>query len=109
MARPNKGLDHVDGLVGDLESKWRLKVILGTLTGELQVYEAYDALGVRPTQLANLRRMALQGALNALTPRPGGRPPKEVTVSEAEVVALRDRNAQLEREIVELRSRVELA
>jgi len=109
MPRPNKGLDHVDGLQGDPESKWRLKVILATLTGEMLVEEAYDELEVGPTQLANLRRQTLQAALDGLVRKPGGRPRKEVSLTADEVVALQARNAELEREIVELRARVELA
>jgi len=109
MPRPNKGLDHVDALDGDTENKWRLKVILATLTGEMLVEEAYDELEIGPTQLASLRRRALQGALDALVPRAGGRPRKEVTVSAEEVAALRARNAELEKQLTELRARVELA
>ena len=84
-------------------------MILSTLTGEMLVEEAYEALEIGPTQLASLRRRALQGALEALVPRAGGRPRKEVTVSVEEVAALRARNAELERQLAELRSRVELA
>src|SRR5262245_44623798 len=109
MPRPNKGLDHVDALDGDPENKWRLKVILATLTGEMLVEEAYDELEIGPTQLASLRRRALQSALDGLVPRAGGRPRKEVTVSAEEVAALRARNAELEKQLTELRARVELA
>jgi hypothetical protein len=109
MPRPNKGLGHVDRLEGDPDSKWRLKVILATLTGEMLVEEAYDELEVGPTQLANLRRQTLQAALDGLVKKPGGRPRKEVSLTADEVAALQARNAELEREIVELRARVELA
>jgi hypothetical protein len=109
MARPNKGLDHVDSLEGDPESKWRLKVILATLTGEMLVEEAYEELEVGPTQFANLRRQTLQAAVDGLVKKPGGRPRKETSMSAAEVAALQLRNAELEREIAELRARVELA
>jgi hypothetical protein len=109
MVRPNKGLDHVDSLEGDPESKWRVKVILATLTGEMLVEEAYEELEVGPTQFANLRRQTLQGAVDAAVKKPGGRPRKETSLSAAEVAALQLRNAELEREITELRARVELA
>jgi len=109
MPRPNKGLDHVDGLQGDPESKWRLKVILATLTGEMLVEEAYDELEVGPTQFANLRRQTLQMALDGLVRKPGGRPRKDLALTADEVAALQARNAELERELVELRARVELA
>lgn len=109
MARPNKGLGHVDSLEGDPENKWRLKVILATVSGEMFVDEACEALEVGPTQLANLRQQALQAALDGLVRKPGGRPRKEVVVSPVELDALRTRNMQLEREIAEMRARVELA
>jgi hypothetical protein len=109
MPRPNKGLDHVDSLEGDPESKWRLKVILATLTGEMLVEEAYEELEVGPTQFANLRRQTLQAAVDGLVKKPGGRPRKETSLSAVEVAALQLRNAELERELTELRARVELA
>lgn len=109
MARPNKGLGHVDALKGDPETKWRLQVILATLTGEMLVEEAYEELEVGPTQLANLRRRALQGAVDALGSRATGRPRRDATISPDEVAALRKRNAELERQLTEMRARVELA
>jgi hypothetical protein len=99
----------VDSLEGDSDTKWRLKVILATLTGEMLVEEAHDELDLGPTQFANLRQQALEGALDALIQRPGGRPRKEATVSAEAWQALRARNAELERELAELRARIELA
>ena len=109
MARPNKGLGHVDGLQGDSEDKWRLKVVLSTLTGEMLVDEAYDELGIGPTQFANLRKQVLQGALDALQPKPAGRPKRVTARTEEEVEAMEQRIAELEHDAVVLRSRLELA
>jgi len=109
MARPNKGLAHLDGLEGDEDSKDRLYAVLATLTGEMLVEEAYDELGVGPTQFANLRKRALQGALDALLPRPGGRPRNEVAVSLGEVEAMRERIAELEVYAAKLRAQLEIA
>jgi len=109
MPRPNKGLSHVNALEGDPECKWRLQVILATLTGEMLVEEAIEELDVGPTQLANLRRRALQGALDALAPRATGRPRKEAAISADEVAALQRRNAELERQLTEMRARIEVA
>jgi len=109
MARPNKGLGHVDGLQGDPESKYRLKVVLATLTGEMLVDEAYDELGIGPTQFANLRKQVLQGALDALQPKPVGRPRRVTQRTEDEVEAMEQRIAELERDEAILRSRLELA
>lgn len=109
MARPNLGLAHVDRLPGGAEEKFRLKVVLATISGELLVEEACDELDVGPTQFANLRREALLGALEGLSPRPGGRPRKVPEVSLAEVQALRQRVAELERERELMRARLEVA
>jgi hypothetical protein len=109
MARPNKGLGHIDNLRGEEDDKWRLRVILSTLTGELFMDEAYDELGVGPTQFANLRKQVLQGALDALQARPVGRPRRATSVSEDEVQAMRRRIAELERDAKIQRSRLELA
>ena len=108
MPRPNKGLAHVDTLDGDLETKWRLKVVLATLSGEMLVDEAVDELDVGPTQFANLRRQALQGALDALEPKPAGRPRRSAEQSE-DVQALQQRIHELEHDAQLLRSRLELA
>jgi transposase-like protein len=109
MPRPNKGLAHVDSLDGDPETKWRLKVVLATLSGEMLVDEAVDELDVGPTQFANLRRQALQGALGALGPKPVGRPARTSEYGEDEVEALRQRIRELEHDAQLLRSRLELA
>jgi hypothetical protein len=109
MARPNKGLGHVDGLQGDPESKFRLKVVLATLSGEMFVDEAYEELGVGPTQFANLRKQVLQGALDALEPRPVGRPRRASQMTDDEVEAMQERIVELERDAKILRTRLELA
>lgn len=109
MPRPNKGLGHVDGVQGDKETKWELKVILATLTGEMLVDEAYEELGIGPTQFANLRKQALQGAHDALLAKPVGRPRRVTTRTSEEVEALEDRIVELERDAAMLRSRLELA
>lgn len=109
MARPTKGLDHVDGLQGDVRTKGRLKALLATITGEAWVATACETIGVGPTQFANLRSQALQGALDALQPRRVGRPPKPSSHTDAEYRALQQRNVELEREVALLKAQLEVA
>jgi hypothetical protein len=99
----------VDNLRGDEETKWRLKLVLATLFEEMLVEEACDELEIGTTQFANLRRQVLQGALDALQARPVGRPSRWMPPSEEEVLALRARVAELERDATVLRARLELA
>jgi hypothetical protein len=79
----------VDRLEGPEELKQRLKVLLATLDGSKSVAEACDELGVSESRLHELRREALEGALQALQPRASGRPAKTemTTAKERELQA----------------------
>jgi hypothetical protein len=87
--RPPDGIGHVDRLDGPEELKQRLKVLLGTLDGSKSVEEACAELGVSASRLHELRKEALEGALQALQPRPSGRPakPEAMTTKEQELQA----------------------
>ena len=100
MSRPNLGLEHVEKLAGERESKARLKAILETLCGDLSVNDAAERLGVGPSRFAQLRDEALAGALESLDPRPAGRPARGAVVS-AKVL-------ELERELDATRRQLEL-
>lgn len=100
MTRPTLGADHVEKLGGERETKSRLKLILLTLSGELSVNVAAERMGVCASRFHELRDEALLGALDALSPRPPGRPPKEPTTS-ARVV-------ELERELDATRYQLEV-
>lgn len=89
MARPPLGVGHVDRLEGSRREKERLRAILGTLTGELEVEEACAQVGVSTTRFADMRRVALQAALASLAPGVPGRPRKRVAVESVEVAKLR--------------------
>ncbi len=105
--RPPKGLDHVDSLPGDPEEKERLKTILATLTGDLQVKEACQKLSISESRFHELRQSALTAMLEGLAPRPPGRPQKE---REPEGVReLRARNRWLEEELQISRVQTEIA
>lgn len=108
MARPNKGVNHVDEIQGSKESKRRAKLILKTITGEMSVREACEQLGVGPTQFANLRTQALEGLVDRLEPKPAGRRQRAQVASPREV-DLTQQVADLERENRLLRAQVEVA
>lgn len=81
MSRPNLGVEHVEKLAGDRDTKARLKLILLSLARELSVDDAAERLGVCVSRFHELRDEALMGALEALAPKPPGRPPTEPTAS----------------------------
>lgn len=81
MSRPNLGVDHVDKLAGERETKARLKVVLRTMSRELSVNDAAEQLGVCVSRFHELRDEALLGALEALAPKAAGRPASAPSVS----------------------------
>ena len=81
MSRPNLGVEHVDKLAGERETKTRLKWILMSLSGEASVNDAAERLGVCASRFHELRDEALMGALEALAPKPVGRPASAGTES----------------------------
>lgn len=107
MSRPTKGLEHVDSLVGDEATKARLKAVLETLSGELSVEEACRRLEVSPARFHELREEALTGALLALSPRAPGRP--AAPAPDPELLALRKKTADLERDLEAAHIRTEIA
>lgn len=108
MARPPKGVGHVDRLDGPDDLKHRLKVVLETIVGSMSMEEGCRALGVSESRLHEMRQEALVGALGALMPRPAGRPakPMEETTRERELVA---RIETLEEDLQAAYVRTELA
>ena len=106
--RPGKGLGHVDPIDASEATKVRLKWILKTLNGEATVKEASEALEVSEARFAVLREQALSGALDALEPRPPGRPPTKDEET-AEVKRLRRENRELLLELQAAWTRTELA
>lgn len=109
MGRPNKGVAHVDGCEGSARSKKRLQAVLRTISGELSVQEALSDLGIQRVQFADLRLRCLQGAVDALEPRPPGRPRKHDAETAQTIAALRERVASLERQLAKERARADIA
>jgi len=107
MSRPNKGVEHVDGLEGPEEAKARLRAVLATIAGELSVEAACAELAVSATRFDQIRAAALAGAVEALSPRPPGRRPAER--EDDALVALRSRVEELSCENERLRVREEIA
>lgn len=107
--RPPSRLAHVDRLDGPEGRKHRLRVILQTLTDEGSVAAACRELGVSESRFHDLRRQALQGALDGLAPRPSGRPRKAVATEPDRVQALEHQVQELEVDLEAQRIRAELA
>lgn len=98
----------MDGLEGPEDLKRRLKVVLETIVGNVSVADACAELSVSESRLHEMRREALVGALQALLPKPSGRPAKPLasTTKEQELVARID---ELEVDLQAALVRTELA
>jgi hypothetical protein len=103
------GVEYVDKLDGADEDKERLTAILKTLAGELRLLEACERLGLRPTRFHQLRERALQGALDALTPRPMGRPRRRSVADAERIAELEQALAEKELELRQAMVREEVA
>ena len=91
--RPPLGLQHVDRLPGSEDARARLKIVLATLTGEKTVVQACAELGVGESRFHDLRNEFLAKGVEALEPRPLGRPPAP------EPTELEKENLRLHREL----------
>lgn len=106
--RPPKGAGLVDGLEGSEHAKRRLATILRTVRAEqLTVEEACEQLSVSPSAFHELRKRALENALQSLEPRRAGRPARVVSEAEREIEALRKELSNTRHELRGVRVREE--
>jgi hypothetical protein len=107
--RPGLGVRHADALDGSGDAKERLALILETVTGERSVADAAAALDVSEAHFHRLRERALQGAVQALEPRPSGRPAAVVDAKEERIVELEEALAMRDIELRAAQLREEIA
>jgi transposase-like protein len=87
--RKPAGPQIAERLEGSPSAKQRLEVILETITGHLTVSEACEQLGIGESRFHDLRHQTLQATLEALEPRPPGRPSKPISPEQAEIDTLK--------------------
>jgi hypothetical protein len=102
------GPEVVERLDGSDEAKRRLRVLLEVLSGRCRIKDACARLGIKEARLEQLRR-ALLGALEALEPRPGGRPRRQAEVTAGQVGELVARVRELELALRVAEARAEVA
>lgn len=71
--RPITGVALIERLDGPRAMRRRVRVVLATIAGGLTIAQACAELGIGRTQFHALRWRVLEGALEALRPRPRGR------------------------------------
>jgi len=93
------GPQIAERLEGSPTAKQRLEVILETIAGQLTVPEACQQLGIGKSRFHALRNQTLQATLEALEPRPLGRPTKPTSPEPAEVNTLQTEVCRLQAEL----------
>jgi hypothetical protein len=100
-------------LLGHVKSgpvaKERLSIILASLAGTVPVSEACRRLAMSRTLFQRLRKMVLRTALQAVEPRPRGRPVIEVSRQARRISELEGRIVALNEDLAFARVREELA
>ena len=107
--RPITGVDLIERLEGPRAMRRRVQVVLATLAGGLTIAQACAELGIGRTQFYALRWRVLEGALEALRPRPRGRPRHPERASRAvQQLHARIRELELALKTTALRSEIAL-
>jgi hypothetical protein len=107
--RPPLGPSIVDHLDGPDDVKKRVKVILEVLGGKRTVDEACAELGIAPARYYTLQTDLLTASIEALLPRPPGRPRQESSPEDEQLAFLMERVVELESELRAARVKEEIA
>ena len=99
--RKPAGPQIAERLEGSPLAKQRLRVFLETIADQLTVPQACRQLGISESRFHELRNQTLQATLEALEPRPAGRPAKPTSPEQAEIDTLK---AELRHLHVELKT-----
>lgn len=93
--RRTDGPRKATGMAGSEQAKMRLKVILEVIAGKRTVTSACEELGIGEARYHELERIALQGAVEHLEPKPAGRPPSASSTPDPKVMALEEEVKEL--------------
>src|SRR5262245_48949203 len=97
--RHPQGVELVAKLNGSDQAKRRLQVILDVVAGRCRVRQACARLDLGEDRLRQIRKAALQGALEVLEPKAAGRPRHPEAVAAGRVAELGARVEELEQEL----------
>lgn len=107
--RPPLGPDLVDRLDDCSESaRLRLKVILQTIAGSIQIEEACTTLGIERSAFNRLRSQFVSQAVQLLEPQKTGRKKKVISQEQAENQRLLEENQKLKFQMQALQLREEI-
>jgi transposase-like protein len=109
MARKTSAKRLIANLEAETAIKVQLKAILEVLAGTKEISEACAELGVSEATFHRLKEKALEGAVEALVPKPAGRPAKtEETPTDVEELKRQLLVARMELEASRVREEIAL-
>jgi hypothetical protein len=91
-----------------VEEKRRLQAIFDTMYGA-RVLQACETLDIGETRFRQLRELALDGALDAIRPRPSGRPSRRARADAERIRELEQELAETKLELQQALVRTEVA
>lgn len=106
--RRSEGSRLVYRVTGSPAAQQRGEVLLELLARNLTIHEAGAQLDLGQARVNVLRRDVVSAVVEALEPRPSGRPSRPVDERDTEIQQLRSRVAELEHEVKVLSLKTEL-
>lgn len=95
LGRKPTGTKLLDKFTASPHAQSRMRVILETVSGQKTIPEASEELGIGEAMFHRIRAEALAAALEALEPKPMGRPRTATTAQSSAVAALEQENKDL--------------
>ena len=109
LGRKPTGTKLLDKFTASPQAHDRMRVVLQTLMGETTIPEACTKLGIGEAMFHRIRDQVLRAGLDALEPKPMGRPRTATSASSSVVAALEQENQDLKIELHAAEVRAEIA
>ena len=109
LGRKPTGTKLLDKFTASPRAQARMRAILETVSGQKTIPEACAELGIGEAMFHRIRDHALAAGLDALEPKPIGRPRTATTTQSSVVAALQQENQDLKVELRAAAVRAEIA
>jgi transposase len=109
LGRKPTGAKLLDKFTASPHAQARMRAILETVSGQKTIPEACAELGLGEAIFHRIRGQALRAGLNALEPKPMGRPRTATTAQSSVVAALEQENKDLKIALRAAEVRAEIA
>ncbi len=109
LGRKPTGTKLLDKFTASAHAQSRMRAILETVSGQKTIPEACAELGIGEAMFHRIRAEAMAAALQALEPKPMGRPRTATTAESSAVAALEQQNQHLKIALRAAEVRAEIA